>query len=361
MKCKYCHKPVGLFSSKHKECELKHFALLSEIKEILLYKFESSELLDYLKLKQELSEIIANGYVTDKDFDGIVFEIMNMIFSGNCKINNFLFPVFFISMPVELKNKIISLEIYKKYWSSFFENYIRGLKDGERISDKYSNLIKIIKHDNSVSETLNTTFISLLEEKIYKYLKDGIIDNDEEDDISGFIEQTTLSGTSSLYDSTSYQKLVQSLVLRDIQEGKTVERIKIDNLPLLLGKKENVLWVFKNVEGYEEKTGHKYIGGSNGVSMRICKGVYYHVGASKGHSVAYQYQTPLGRGIFVVTNKYLYFLGVKQVKLSISKILSFEPYSDGIVLVKDGTNPKPYTFIGFDSWFVVNAMQLLVE
>ena len=42
MKCKYCHKPVGLFSSKHKECELKHFALLSEIKEILLYKFESS-------------------------------------------------------------------------------------------------------------------------------------------------------------------------------------------------------------------------------------------------------------------------------------------------------------------------------
>ena len=128
-----------------------------------------------------------------------------------------------------------------------------------------------------------------------------------------------------------------------------------------LGKKENVLWVFKNVEGYEEKTGHKYIGGSNGVSMRICKGVYYHVGASKGHSVAYQYQTPLGRGIFVVTNKYLYFLGVKQVKLSISKILSFEPYSDGIVLVKDGTNPKPYTFIGFDSWFVVNAMQLLVE
>ena len=172
---------------------------------------------------------------------------------------------------------------------------------------------------------------------------------------------TTLSGTSSLYDSTSYQKLVQSLVLRDIQEGKTVERIKIDNLPLLLGKKENVLWVFKNVEGYEEKTGHKYIGGSNGVSMRICKGVYYHVGASKGHSVAYQYQTPLGRGIFVVTNKYLYFLGVKQVKLSISKILSFEPYSDGIVLVKDGTNPKPYTFIGFDSWFVVNAMQLLVE
>ena len=74
MKCKYCHKPVGLFSSKHKECELKHFALLSEIKEILLYKFESSELLDYLKLKQELSEIIANGYVTDKDFDGIVFR-----------------------------------------------------------------------------------------------------------------------------------------------------------------------------------------------------------------------------------------------------------------------------------------------
>lgn len=29
--------------------------------------------------------------------------------------------------------------------------------------------------------------------------------------------------------------------------------------------------------------------------------------------------------------------------------------------VKDGANPKPYTFVGFDSWFVVNVMQLLVD
>lgn len=361
MKCKYCHKSAGLFSSKHKGCELKHFESLSKIKNTLLSKLSNLELIDYLKVKQELSEALIDGYVTDKDFDDVVFEVMNIVFSGHCKIDHFLFPVFFISIPTELKNKIISLDIYKKYWSSFFESYIKGLSDGERISDKYSRLIKVIKQNDSISETLNKMFISLLEERIYKCLEDGVIDDEEEDEISDFIELSTLSGTTSLYDSASYQKFVQSLVLRDIQEGKTIERIRIDNLPLLLGKKENVLWVFKNVEGYEEKTGHRYTGGSNGVSMRICKGVYYRVGASKGHSVSYQYQNPLGRGVFVVTNKNLYFLGAKQVKLGISKILSFEPYSDGIVLVKDGANPKPYTFVGFDSWFVVNAMQLLVE
>lgn len=361
MKCKYCHKPAGLFSSKHKECELKHIEALSRIKNTLLFKFESLEPLNYLKLKKELSEVLVDGYVADKDFDDVVFEVMNIVFLGNLEIDHFLFPAFLISMPTELKNKIISLDSYKIFWTSFFENYVKELKDKEKISDKYSKLIQFVKQNDILSETLNRMFISLLEEKIYKCLEDGIIDEDEENEISDFIELSTLSDTSLLYDSASYQKLVQSLILRDIQEGKIIERMKIDNLHLLLGKKEYVLWAFKNVEGYEEKTGYRYTGGSNGVSMRICKGVYYSVGANKGHSVSYQYQNSLGQGVFVVTNKNLYFLGVKQVKLSISKILSFEPYSDGIVLVKDGADSKPYTFVGFDSWFIVNAMQLLVE
>ena len=69
-----------------------------------------------------------------------------------------------------------------------------------------------------------------------------------------------------------------------------------------------------------------------------------------------------GKGkIIKKRNKNLYFIGPKQVKIGISKVLSFEPSIDGIVIVKDGVNPKPYKFRGFDPWFVINAMQLLAE
>ncbi len=222
--------------------------------------------------------------------------------------------------------------------------------------------MKEVKINDSVSKSINESLLLVLSKKINEYLEDGIIDNNEEEQISKFLEYSSLSDTATLYKSSAYQRLIQSLILRDIQEGKDVEkRLLVGNLPILLGKKEQLLWVFKDVKGYEEKTGRKYVGGSSGVSMRVCKGVYYRVGASKGHSIEYQYQNDLGRGVFIITNKNLYFIGDKQVKMGISKVLSYKPYSDGIELVKDGANPKPYTFVGFDSWFVVNAMQLLVE
>lgn len=330
------------------------------VKDFLINKFENSGNCNYEMVKRELSDIMTDGFVGDKEFDTIVLEVMSIILSGNCKVDNFMLSGFLTTVSSDLKNRIVSLDAYNKFWCDFFQNYICGLADNEKISDEYSKLIRVIKQDEPVSEALDVMLISVLNEKIYRCLEDGIIDDKEEDEISDFIERSTLSGTTSLYDSASYQHFVQSLVLRDIQEGNKVDRLKIGNLPILLGKKGNVLWVYKSVKGYEEKTGRKYIGGSKGGSMRICKGVYYHVGASKGHSVSYQYQDPLGRGTFIVTNKNLYFIGIKQVKLGISKILSFEPYKDGIMLVKDGANPKPYTFIGFDPWFVVNAMQLLV-
>ena len=72
--------------------------------------------------------------------------------------------------------------------------------------------------------------------------------------------------------------------------------------------------------------------------MKIIYGLYMHLALIKGCSI-----------------------GGKQVKMSISKVLSFEAYRDGIMLVKDGATPKPYTFVGFDPWFVINAMQLVVD
>ncbi len=366
MKCKYCHQPAGLFSSKHKECEQKHLSSIDAIKKDLLDRLSISSQIEYTVFEHELSVTISSGYISDSDFENSVFEatiqfLQKKITSvdGIC-IKNFLF-----SLPRELKNRITSTDSYKEFWTVFFKEKYLSLTDKEDIS-KCKVLLYEIKNDNSknnraVSKSIDKGLVSILEERITNYLSDGVLDDEEENNVEQFIKNSTLDGTETLNESNAYQKLIQSLILRDIQEGKKVDRCRIDGLPILLGKQEQVLWVFKNVKGYEEKTGRKYVGASRGVSMKICKGVYYRVGASKGHSVDYQYQNELGKGIFIITNKNIYFIGEKQVKLAISKILSFKPYSDGIVLVKDGTNPKPYTFIGFDSWFIVNAMHMLAE
>lgn len=360
MKCKYCHQPAGFFSFKHKECEQKHLASMNEIKKVILEKLSESSSIEYDSLKNELSTIISSGFVTDKDLYKKVAEILNELLKNKVtSVDGVTLKAFIFSLPEKLKNKVISTDYYNDFWPEFFKSYF--LKDDNTRIDDYKDLIYSIKSNEEMSKKIDNALLSVLETKILEFLSDGVIDKEEETELSRFIENTTLSDSSLLHESNAYHKLMQSLILRDIQEGREVERLQVEGLPILLGKKERLLWVFRNVQGYEEKTGSRYVGGSRGVSMKICKGVYYRVGASKGHSVEYQYQKDLGTGNFIVTNKNLYFIGEKQVKMGFAKVLSFEPYSDGILLVKDGANPKPYTFIGFDSWFVVNVMQLLVD
>lgn len=223
-------------------------------------------------------------------------------------------------------------------------------------------IIVIIRTNRNQEESpQKSTELQMLEQKIDEYLSDGIITREEEQEIKTLIESSSLQDTSTLQNSEAYVKLMQSLVLRDIEEGRDFERVHVENLPILLGKNERLLWAYSNIEGYERKTGSRYTAGSNGVSLRICKGVYYRVGASKGYSQPYEYQKHLGNGEFIITNKGIYFVGDNHAKILFSKVLSFEPYSDGITIVKDGANPKPYTFVGFDPWFLINAMQMLTE
>ena len=202
--------------------------------------------------------------------------------------------------------------------------------------------------------------LSVFEQKVNEFLSDGIIDRKEERELMMLVEELQLSD-AVLQECEPYVKLMQSLVLRDIEEGRDFERVHVENLSILLSKNERLLWAYSNIEGYERKTGSRYTAGSNGVSLKICKGVYYRVGASKGYSQPYEYQKHLGNGEFIITNKGIYFVGDNHAKLLFSKILSFEPYSDGITIVKDGASPKPYTFVGFDPWFLINAMQLLAD
>lgn len=368
MKCKYCHKPAGFFSTKHKECEQKHFATIEELRKIFSGRFflneSKSSFTNYNEAKEELANTISSGYISNDIFDKIITDALNDLLDKKAPIINYVgFKTFILSIPENLKQEVLNTSRYNDFWAGyFFSKFLILQNDDEEKIKEYQTLMQEVKINDAVSKSINDSLILVLSIKINKYLADGIIDNNEEEDINKFLGYSSLSNSAALYNSSAYHKLIQSLILRDIQEGKEVEkRFNVKNLPILLGKKEQLLWVFKEVKGYEEKNGRKYVGGSNGVSMRVCKGVYYRVGANKGHSIEYKYYNEMGSGVFIITNKNLYFIGDKQVKISISKVLSFKPYSDGIELVKDGANPKPYTFVGFDSWFVINAMQLLVE
>ena len=67
-------------------------------------------------------------------------------------------------------------------------------------------------------------------------------------------------------------------------------------------------------------------------------------------------------GILAVTDKHIHFHGpLKSFRIPYGKIISFEPYEDGIGLQRDGSTAKPQILVTGDGWFSYNMIRNLAE
>lgn len=196
------------------------------------------------------------------------------------------------------------------------------------------------------------------ENTVEQFLDDGILDSNEESRLMDFKEHFALS-QDDLDGNGSLTKTTKAAVLGDVLNGIVPQRMNIidGSLPINFQKGEQLVWAFSNTNYYEDKTRRQYVGGSQGVSVRVMKGVYYRVGAFKGEAVEHTERIHVDTGWLVVTNKNLYFAGPrKALRLPYTKIVSFEPFSDGIGVMKDTATAKPQVFVTGDGWFTYNLV-----
>jgi len=195
-----------------------------------------------------------------------------------------------------------------------------------------------------------------------QFLEDGILDEIEEKRLIEFMNHFALS-QGDLDKTGAYTKVTKAAVLRDVLNGILPKRVSIEgNLPINFQKSEQIVWVFPNSHYLEDKTRRQYVGGYHGVSLRIMKGVYYRVGAFKGHPVDYTERVHVDTGMVVITNKHIYFAGPrKSIRIPYSKLVSFEPFSNGIGVMRDAATAKPQIFVTGDGWFTYNLVTNLSQ
>ena len=229
-----------------------------------------------------------------------------------------------------------------------------------------TNLEDSIKQIASTSfvtdEALKSLVSSGWEKAVDVAFDDGLLSEEEESSLSALMKHFALS-QQTLDRSGSYSKVVKGAILRDVMDGNVPERMQVaGNLPFNLQKTEKIVWVFQNVDYYEQKTRTKYVGGSQGVSIRIAKGVYYRTGAFKGERVQTSETIHADTGLLGITNKHMYFSGPnKSFRIAYNKIVSFEPFSDGIGLQRDAQTAKPQSFQTGDGWFTYNLITNLAQ
>lgn len=209
---------------------------------------------------------------------------------------------------------------------------------------------------------LRSLLVSGWENAVNSVLDDELLSDEEESALTKLKDHFSLS-QQLLDENGAYSKVVKGAVLREIMNGNLPERMKIDGgMPFNLQKSEKVVWMFQGVKYFEEKTRTRYVGGSQGVSIRIARGLYYRTGSFRGERVQSAETLHADTGLLAVTNKHIYFAGSsKRFRIAYGKIVSFEQFSDGIGVQRDAQTARPQSFQTGDGWFTYNLITNLAQ
>ena len=241
--------------------------------------------------------------------------------------------------------------------------------EGSDLKRLESSIEQIASSSYIDTNTMNACVISGLEKAVNITFDDDILSEEEETALSAVLNELKQHFSLSLEKldrNGAVTKIGKGAVLRDILDGKLPESVQIDqfrnNLPFNLQKTENLVWVFSDVDYYEVKTRTHYVGGSHGLSIRIAKGLYYRPSAFKGERVQTSETIHADTGLLGVTNKHIYFVGPsKRFRINYNKIVSFDPFSDGIGVQRDALTAKPQSFSTGDGWFTYNLITNLAQ
>lgn len=221
-----------------------------------------------------------------------------------------------------------------------------------------SQLRAIATQNYVSSDKLRNIFLDTFDIAIVKLLDDGVISDNEKRVIARYIQYTQIP-QGDFNKKHSLEKVVQSDILQSVLNGviPTPSITMKQPLPFMFAKDEKLMWVYRDVELVEQKIKREFVGRSQGVSFRVMKGVYYRVGNFKGTPVETTQMVSIGWGILALTDKHIYFnCPQKSIKTPYKKLISIEPYSDGIGFQKDGNSSKPFFIKGIDSWFAYNLI-----
>ena len=186
-------------------------------------------------------------------------------------------------------------------------------------------------------------------------LDDGIISVEEE------VAIDTARSKLDLPSHLMQDEIRNGIILRHVFNGEVDElaaKVKIGgHLPFNLMKSEVLIWIGDDIRYGKTVTRREFVGGSQGVSVRVAKGVYVRKSAFRGRPVSKSELEFVDSGLLGVTTKHIYFNGSQErFRVRFDKVVSFDPYSDGVGFMRDGVRAKPEVFSGSDGWFLYNLL-----
>ena len=194
--------------------------------------------------------------------------------------------------------------------------------------------------------------VTAFEAAVEGVLEDGLLSFDEENALAKYLEHFGIDQAHA--DRNGAQtSMVQAAVIRELTEGVVPQRQNLTGrVPFNLMKSEKLVWVMQDIDYLEIVTRRERRGSSQGLSIRITRGVYYRPSTFRSRQVEWDEMVHVDTGLLGFTTKHLYFSGIKKkFRIRHDRIVEHEPFADGFEVMRDAQTAKPQSFRTGDGWF----------
>ena len=366
--CSYCGEKAGFFKSQHKACRSRYSYGFQQMVDMAAEAATRSDF-NETTLRSSLAGIASQSYASD-DIDAAIARGWAQSVQDA------------ISDGILTRDEEDGLRDFRDRMSvtddpaavDASEDLQRGAEDRLVLAARMAALSteEGDKHLNAISDSLRESeltdrqarsmLVRAWETAVQGALEDGVISLDEEHALSLYLHHFDLSSADVNLNST-YTTLVKAGAIRELAQGIIPERQKLSGrIPFNLMKSEKLVWVFEGVDYIETVTRRETHGSSQGLSIRVMRGVYYRPSTFRSRTVEWDETGLVDTGLLGLTTKHIYFAGTKKrFRVRYDRIVTFEPYEDGVGIMREAQTAKPQTFITGDGWFAFNMATNLAQ
>ena len=368
--CRHCGQKAGFLRRSHKECDYDHRAGHEQMVEMVVEAagrpdFNESSLIDNLSIIAGRSYVdhdgiraaIAEGWsqaVREGLADGILTR------DEEARLREFR-EQFAIETDDRAGGE--TLEQIDRAAHARLMTHARLAAISATVGENHVSTLEDALADSSLSpHDRRSLLVQGWEAAVETSIEDGVLSLDEEHALNRYLDHFDLE-QADVNANGAFRSMIQSAVIREAAEGIIPDRLgDIPPVPFNLMKSEQLVWLIDDVDYYEVKTRRERRGSSHGLSIRVAKGLYYRPSTFKSRPIEWEETVHEDTGLLGVTSKHIYFHGPrKRFRIRYDRIVSFEPYSDGIGVMRDAQTARPQTFHTGDGWFIYNLVTNLAQ
>ena len=298
--------------------------------------------------------VMGNSNGSNAEIYKNIMTVFGLLFFGSLLYTAYKVIIFLKRKTVEKVKKGISSTTYGK--KNDLRDIIRAGIFAKDIAALKAEVQSFVHEKGMDDASMKQAVKNVVPLVIEDALDDGIFSEEEQQSIDAFLDVYGLAAND--IDEKGRNMLVRGALIRDLLEGVVKPRIDASSLPFKPVKGEVSIWGYDGMTVAEIRQESQWQGGSQGVSFRVAKGVYWRVGKAAAQRVTTEAIRDLGSGVVFITSHHLYYhVGNKSERIKHDKIFNIAKYSDAVVVHREGASKKPLVLKTDDTWFLANILQ----